>query len=149
MQAWYICTRIFKMKNMSVTESSINQKVKSHEKIELGDLFFFENYFIAEFKEGVNIDYNNFNECKTLIEKFFGNNDFGFVSNRINSYSLVLTDAPLFNKAFKNLKAYATVTYSAFAEKVFDVENHFFKFNKQNFTSLHDATFWVENTLKK
>ena len=105
--------------------------------------------FIAEFNEGVNIDYNNFDECKTQIENFFRNKDFGFVSNRINSYSLVLTDAPLFNNAFKNLKAYATVTYSAFAEKMFDVENHFFKFNKQNFTSLYDATTWVENTLKK
>jgi hypothetical protein len=133
---------------MSVTESPLYQKVKSHEIIGLGDLFFFENYVVAEFNEGVNIDFKNFGEGKSLIKKYFGENNFGFIGNRINSYSIVLTDAHLFNKEFKNLRAYATVTYSAFAEKVFDVENHFFKFNKQNFTSLLEATGWVEKILE-
>ena len=51
-----------------------------------------------------------------------------FIANRIHSYSIVITDAPLFNKTFKNLKAYATITYSTFSSKVFEMENHFFNF---------------------
>ncbi|OYX23270.1 MAG: hypothetical protein B7Z06_10465, partial [Flavobacteriales bacterium 32-35-8] len=122
------------------------QNVKSHKTIHLGDLFFFENYLIAEFNEGVEINYKNFDAVRELIKEHFGNDSFGLISNRINSYSIVITDAPLFNQC-ESLKAYATVTYSLFAERVFNVENYFFKFNKQNFNSLSDAKVWVENTL--
>lgn len=131
---------------MSITETSLYKNVKSHETIALGDLFFFEHYVVAEFNEGVEICYANFNEVRELIKERFGNESFGLISNRINSYSIVVTDAPLFNEC-ETLKAYATVTYSLFAEKVFNVENYFFKFNKQNFNSLTDAKVWVENTL--
>lgn len=131
---------------MSITETALYQNVKSHKTTSLGNLFFFENYVIAEFYEGVEINYNNFETVKELIKEQFGNESFGLISNRINSYSIVITDAPLFNQC-ESLKAYATVTYSLFAERVFNVENYFFKFNKQNFNSLTDAKVWVENTL--
>ncbi|ALJ03881.1 hypothetical protein APS56_01365 [Pseudalgibacter alginicilyticus] len=133
---------------MSVTESTLYPSVIAQETIALGNLFFFDNYVIAEFHEGVNISYENFKESKVLMKKYFGNRKFGFIGNRINSYSIVISEAPLFNETFKNLSAYATVTYNAFAEKVFDVENHFFKFNKKNFTCLLESTNWVEKTLK-
>lgn len=131
---------------MSITETPLYQNVISHKTIKLGDLFFFENYLVAEFNEGVEINYNNFYAVRELIKEHFGNDNFGLISNRINSYSIVITDAPLFNQC-ESLKAYATVTYSLFAERVFNVENYFFKFNKQNFNSLTDAQNWVENTL--
>ncbi|WP_157805275.1 hypothetical protein [Confluentibacter citreus] len=131
---------------MSITETPLYQNVKSHEKTSLGNLFFFENYIVAEFFEGVEINYNNFETVRELIKEHFGNDSFGLISNRINSYSIVITDAPLFNQC-ESLKAYATVTYSLFAERVFNVENYFFKFNKQNFNSLTDAKVWVEDTL--
>lgn len=131
---------------MSITETALYQNVKSHKTTSLGNLFFFENYVIAEFYEGVEINYNNFETVKELIKEQFGNESFGLISNRINSYSIVITDAPLFNQC-ESLKAYATVTYSLFAERVFNVENYFFKFNKQNFNSLTDAKVWIENTL--
>ncbi|MGE5943706.1 MAG: hypothetical protein ACM31G_05130 [Flavobacteriales bacterium] len=131
---------------MSITETPLYQNVISHKTIVLGNLFFFENYLVAEFNEGVEINYNNFDAVRELIREHFGNESFGLISNRINSYSIVITDAPLFNQC-QSLKAYATVTYSLFAEKVFNVENYFFKFNKQNFNSLTDAKNWVENTL--
>ncbi len=131
---------------MSITETPLYQNVKSHKTISLGDLFFFENYLVTEFNEGVEINYNNFDAVRELIREHFGDDSFGLISNRINSYSIVVTDAPLFNQC-QSLKAYATVTYSLFAEKVFDVENYFFKFNKQNFNSLTDAKMWVEDTL--
>lgn len=131
---------------MSITETSLYQNVKSHKTIKLGNLFFFEHYLVAEFNEGVEINYENFDEVRNLIKDHFGNESFGLISNRIHSYSIVVTDAPLFNQC-ETLKAYATVTYSLFAEKVFNVEDYFFKFNKQNFHSLTDAKIWVENTL--
>jgi len=131
---------------MSITDTPLYQHVISHKTIKLGNLFFFENYVVAEFNEGVEINYKNFDAVRELIKEHFGNDHFGLISNRINSYSIVITDAPLFNQC-ESLKAYATVTYSLFAERVFNVENYFLKFNKQNFNSLTDAKNWVENTL--
>lgn len=131
---------------MSIQETTLYQNVKSHKSIHLGHLFFFENFLVAEFNEGVEINYKNFDAARQLIKDYFGNENFGLISNRINSYSIVITDAPLFNQC-DTLKAYATVSYSLFAEKVFHVENYFFKFNKQNFNSLTDAKVWVEDTL--
>src|SRR5690606_34348877 len=134
-------------KTMSITETALYQNVKSHKTISLGNLFFFEHYLVAEFNEGVEIKYDNFDEVRELIKEHFGDNSFGLISNRIHSYSIVVTDAPLFNQC-ERLKACATVTYSLFAEKVFFIENYFFKFNKQNFHSLINAKTWVEEILK-
>ena len=134
---------------MSITESALYSKAKSIQTIELGNLYFFENFLIAEFNEGVNISFDNFHEAKALIKEHYGETNFGFIGNRINSYSILISDAPLFNEAFKNLTAYATVTYSSFAEKVFYVENHFFEFNKKNFTSLFEAIKWVMKSLQE
>ena len=132
---------------MSTLESPIYQNIIHQKTISLGNLFFFENFMVAEFNEGVEIDYDNFGEVRALMHEYFGDENFGFISNRINSYSIVITDAPKFNEC-QTLKAYATVTYSLFAEKVFNVENYFFNFNKQNFHSLEDAMTWVQATLK-
>jgi hypothetical protein len=131
---------------MSITESPLYKKVVSTKTTDLGNIFFFENYLITEFNEGVEINHSNFEAVRVLIREHFGNENFGLISNRINSYSIVITDAPLFNQC-QSLKAYATITYNHFAEKVIDVENYFFKFNKQNFNSLTNAKTWVEETL--
>ncbi|MBU3821469.1 hypothetical protein KO566_05305 [Flavobacteriaceae bacterium XHP0103] len=133
---------------MSIKESPIYKKVKTHEKVDIGDLYFFDNYVIGEFKEGISVDFKQFSQCTKLISAFYGNAGFGFIANRVNSYSIVLTDAHLFNDYFKNLKAYATVSYIAFSEKITEVENHFFNFNKRDFGSLVEAITWVEETLK-
>ncbi|OBQ56595.1 hypothetical protein JJL45_12670 [Tamlana sp. s12] len=133
---------------MLVAKSPLITHHTKIEKTNIADLYFFKNYVIAEFYEGVEIDYLSFEQCQTHIKKYFGENDFGFISNRINSYSVVITEAYLFNKAFPNVKAYATVSYNVFTQKSFEVESHFFKFNKRNFLSLTEAVSWVESTLK-
>jgi hypothetical protein len=133
---------------MSITECNLYSKVKNFKTTQIGDLYFFENYLIAEFYEGVHISFDSFKEVKALIDQHFKGKKFGFIGNRVNSYSLVLSDAQLFNDSLKNLMAYATVTYTSIAEKVFDVENHFFDFNKKNFTCLFEATNWVRQTLE-
>lgn len=134
---------------MSITYSPHYSKVLSKEIVDLGTLYFFKNFLVAEFNEGVIIGFENFNETRAKIETYFGNKNFGFIANRKHSYSIVITDASQFNRTFKNLKAYATVTYSTFASKVFEMENHFFDFNRQNFGDLDDAIRWTEENLKE
>lgn len=143
-----VCIFVFpKNKTMSIIETALYQDITNYKTVSLGQLFFFKNYMVAEFNEGVEINYENFEEVRELMHEHFGDENFGFISNRINSYSIVITDAPRFNEC-QTLKAYATVTYSLFAEKVFNVENYFFNFNKQNFHSLIKAQSWIEETLE-
>tara|TARA_B100000809_G_C15090782_1_gene513123 strand:+ start:325 stop:744 length:420 start_codon:yes stop_codon:yes gene_type:complete len=134
---------------MSIVDSFSYKKLVRKKTINLGNLYFFKNFLVCEFNEGVDINFNNFNEAKTEIDKQFGTTDFGFIANRLHSYSIVITDAPLFNKTFKNLKAYATITYSTFSSKVFEMENHFFNFNRKNFNELEEAIQWVEHNLEE
>jgi hypothetical protein len=134
---------------MSITQLKLYENITCHKSIDVGELYFFENFVVAEFKEGVNLSFDTFNEARIAIKEQFGSNDFGFIGNRINSYSILVTDGPSFNEEFKNLKAYAVVSHSFITEKIFEIENHFFNFNRKSFTSLEDAVVWVELSLKK
>ncbi|WCO03349.1 hypothetical protein [Psychroserpens ponticola] len=134
---------------MSIIDSPYHDQLIHQETVALGELYFFKHFFIAEFNEGINITFENFDSVRILIETHFGDSEFGFIANRKNSYSIVITDAPQFNSTFKNLKAYATVTYTSFASKIFVMENHFFKFNRRNFNNLDDAIHWIKDNMKK
>lgn len=118
-----------------------------YEALDIGDFFFFENFLIIELKEGVTVTLQSFSEAETLMKQVFGNNKFGFIANRINSYAIKVEDMKIFNERFKNLAAYATVTYTELSVKVFEIENCFFNFNRKKFNSLTNAIEWVNNTV--
>lgn len=115
--------------------------------LKIGKVFLYEDYIITEFDEGVDVNFKNFNEISKIIEENFENRAFGFIANRVNSYSINLKDAKLFNEKFKNAIAYAIVAYSDLTKRIIEIENHFFKFNKQVFTTTDDAIAWVEEAL--
>ena len=129
--------------------NSPNYKPKKHAriKVKLGKVYLFENYLVIEFNEGVHIKFDDFSEITELVKIHYKNEPFGFISNRINSYSIDLNDADLYNKAFPNLKAYAVVVYKPLTEAVFEIEDHFFKFNRRVFKNLLDAIEWLEKVL--
>ncbi|MFC0604406.1 hypothetical protein [Winogradskyella pulchriflava] len=118
-------------------------------KTNIGDLYFFKDFFIAELNEGINITFENFYEASILIKKYYEDRPFGFISNRKNSYSIDVNDANLYQEAFPNLKAYAIVVYSSLSERIYEIENHFFKFNRKAFKTLDEAIDWVEGILSK
>lgn len=115
--------------------------------LKIGKVFLYEDYIITEFDEGVDVNFKNFNEISKIIEENFENRAFGFIANRVNSYSINLKDAKLFNEKFNNAIAYAIVAYSDLTKRIIEIENHFFKFNKQVFTTTDDAIAWVEEAL--
>jgi hypothetical protein len=133
----------------NMDENSPNPMKKDHtsHNVTLGRLYLFDNYVVAEFKEGVDINFDNFSNVSEIIKKQFNDRPFGFIANRLNSYSIDLMDATKFNAYFPNLEAYAIVAYTAMTRRVFEVENHFFNFNREVFKNLELATEWVEKTL--
>ncbi|WP_178985452.1 hypothetical protein [Winogradskyella helgolandensis] len=115
--------------------------------LKLGRIFLYQNYIVTEFDEGVDINFENFKELSQIIEQNFKDQPFGFIANRINSYSINLNDAELFNKTFNNAIAYAIVAYSNRTKRIIEIESHFFKFNKKVFHNFENALDWVEETL--
>ncbi|MGB3606307.1 MAG: hypothetical protein WA775_11090 [Psychroserpens sp.] len=134
---------------MSIRDNPAFKNLIYKKTVELGDLYFFEKMVVSELHEGVHVNFENFSEARIEIEHFYGQRHFGFIANRIQPYSITLTDANLYNDIFKNLRAYATVTYTELASKVVEVENYFFKFNKRNFKDLDEAIDWVQEELQK
>lgn len=126
---------------------NLSRKHHTRHNVTLGSLYLFDNYIVVEFKEGVDINFENFSDVTEIIKKQFNDRPFGFIANRLNSYSIDLSDATKFNAYFPNLKAYAIVAYTVMTRRVFEVENHFFTFNREAFKNLEQATEWVEKTL--
>ena len=133
---------------MSITEFENAPELVDFHEVKLGILYFFERFFVGEFNEGVNINYDNFMESANLVNAHFTDRNFGFIANRINSYSINLGDANKFNTIFPNLKAYAVVCNALFAKGIFEVENQFFSYNRKIFKGIGEAIVWIENTLK-
>ena len=123
--------------------------LKSLEKkdFDIGSIYVANQYVITNFFEGVDINYTNFEDVGNFIKSYFKGRSFGYIANRENSYSINLNDADIFNNSFANLKAYAVVAHNPLTEMVFEIEEHFFTFNRKSFRNLDDAINWVENTL--
>ncbi|MGJ8550350.1 hypothetical protein [Winogradskyella wichelsiae] len=133
---------------MNYNPNIINKTYTIHN-IKLGKVYVYNNFMVTEFKEGADINFKNFDELSLIIEKNYKDEPFGFIANRLNSYSINVNDAKKFNEKFTQLKAYAIITYSELTERIIEIESHFFKFNRKIFSDFESAILWIENTLSK
>lgn len=120
----------------------------SYEIIKLGHLFLFEDFVIAEYKEGVTFTFEGFQDGIKIIKDFYGKKNFGYISNRKNSYSINCTDGQSISDTFPNLISCATVTYTFQARSAVEIEKLFFNFNYKNFSNLEDAVIWSKTAIK-
>ncbi|MBP0902200.1 hypothetical protein ACFSKN_04835 [Mariniflexile gromovii] len=118
--------------------------------MKLGDIYFFHNFAVIEFNEGVHIDIYNSDQIFEELDYYYGNSKpFGVIANRVNSYSVNLMDLDLFRKKLKNLCAYAVVGHNLASKMNAEIENTFYKKGKINYDSLHAAFEAVNNKLVK
>ena len=132
---------------MNITNSPLKNHIKKVYNTNIGTVYLFQDYIVAEYKSGVDITFDNHYEVSMIIETHFKDKPFGFITNRINSYSIDLKDAEYFNKAFPQCKAYAIVSYDKRLHAIIKIEDQFFYFNRRRFDDLLEAVNWVENTL--
>ena len=77
----------------------------------------FDNYVIARYNEGVDITPDNEGDfIKELLKKHF-QNEFGWISDRVNSYSFSPFLIKYVANEFDNLKYFASVSYNKFSKK--------------------------------
>lgn len=132
---------------MKITASQLYSKVIATYDVNIGKLYIFENYVVGEYKDGLHVTFDDYEDVRDKIEKHFEDRPFGFIANRINSYSLEITEGPKFKKAFPKLMAYAVIAYNEQTKRNVELENHFYLFNRHCFDSLEEGEKWVSQQL--
>ncbi len=119
----------------------------SHES-EIGNLYFIENMVFSEIKEGKHLSLKTAYDYLNVISNFYGDTKpFGYVSNRINKFSIEALDYPKFTKLLKNLKVYAAINYTHFNKMNMEIEKQFCKIPYRGFENIIDSYNYVNNYL--
>ena len=111
---------------MRFLDSDLQNKTIKVYNFELGNLYLLENIVISEINEGQHISANNTDEYLAAISDFFGKEKaFGYISNRINSFSVQALDFKKLTNSLKNLKIFTTVTYKKHNDINTSIEQNF------------------------
>ena len=117
--------------------------------LKAGPIYVFEEFLVTEFEEGAIVDFECFLDLYNLLDIYSPNNKaFGFLSNRVNSYSVRAGD---FLKAQSlSIKKYPTavVTYNESGRKMFAFEKQIYKCQSEVFGDLDPAMSWLTQTLQ-
>ncbi len=107
----------------------------------------FENYLISTVNEGVIIDLSHLKELQLIFDLYFQNNYFGFISNRINDYTVNPTS---FNKLSRNprLLGVAILCYSKESYDNTQFIKYFYSKPFKSFFSQKECLQWF-NSLRK
>lgn len=136
---------------MKFIESNIFKKLGKHDDIELetGKFYFYEEFVVVEINEGAEF---TFEKSRALFEfafKKYKGKPFGYISNRINSYTSYPEDYGKANNYLPSLIAFAPVTYTKDAKNFTALERKFCRVSFENFTDLEDAVEWMKGLVKK
>ncbi|EAP86589.1 hypothetical protein [Croceibacter atlanticus] len=115
--------------------------------LDCGTFLIYEDYMVGTIFEGA--DFNE--ECKYKIwdicKTNFENRSFGYISNRIHSYSVDPTIYLDTSKKFEKLKAIAVVSKGKMHRSNFQLEKQFFKSPLMLFEELNEAKTWMAEQL--
>lgn len=133
---------------MKVLDSPLSDFVQATYCLEVGNFHYFNDFLIAEINAGVMVTFEDVKDIFDLNLEFFGERPFGFISNRINSYSIDLVDLAKNSEQYLRSCAYAIVTYSDNSRRVLNIEDHYINFNRKRFNDLQTAIKWVMQKVK-
>ncbi len=132
---------------MKFEESAYYNTLKTHKlTMSFGEFYFCEKFYLAEIYEGMHLDYYILSSLMIELVSYYGKNrKIGFISNRINAYSL---DPHLYNridKEFDMIVASAFVVYSDISFMNASIEKRFSKNSIKRCLSLDEAVEWILN----
>ncbi|MDT0554771.1 hypothetical protein [Patiriisocius hiemis] len=112
------------------------------------EVFIFDEFLINQIQEGVTITPEHNNTLVNVIEKYFKNKPFVYISNRINSYS-VDPITYLGTSSIYNLLAIAIVAEKHLNKKNALYESNFFNKPFKVFDTLSKAMQWVQTIINE
>ncbi|WP_452224676.1 hypothetical protein [Lacinutrix chionoecetis] len=124
---------------MKVKDSDFFCDVIESHKFDIGKLYLFKHLAITEIKEGEHFCYESAYNLIMTIKDFYCNKSFGYLSNRINSYSIQALDYSKLTRAVGNLELFAVVSYKYNDAINMRIEQQFCEMPYKNFDSLKSA----------
>lgn len=127
---------------VSVRNTKFYKEVIKEFDYSYGTIFVFKGFIISEINEGVNFTWKDHaRPMADDVSGFLGTYgvDLIYISNRINSYSVVPQDWLKFFKSSYSLKGYYVVSPNRKGTFNLAIESLFFKNKIKNFTSLDEA----------
>lgn len=111
-----------------------------------GDFFIFDTFIVSEIYEGVSFDWNAAQEVIETVYDFHDSREIrvGYLSNRINSYSLYPQDWMKFFKNRHQLSCVAILSEDNTRRSNSMLEKLFIKTKLKNFSDLDRAIAWVK-----
>lgn len=120
----------------------------NHYKVEMpfGNFYLFEKFFISEINEGVHFDWEMIKTVMTEVVEFYGTNiKVGYISNRVNSYSMDPQTWDKVRKKYNLIFAGAIVSYNNFTFMNASIEKQFSKTSIKRCLSLEEAIQWIKS----
>lgn len=132
---------------MKFEDSNIITEI-TYEKIQLsyGNFFMCEKYVIAELNHGIHVDWSIIKKIADLIIKQYGSTKkLGFISNKVNSYSIDPFVWVTFSKEYDFIEAAAIVWYTDADFMSATLEKMFLKNSVKLCESIDEAIQWVSS----
>jgi len=108
----------------------------------------YENYIVVVMFEGISLTPEKNDVLIGIATKYFNNSNFGYITNRIHSYSV---DPSIYFETSKieNLVAFAVVSSKQINITNSKLEKIFYKNPFQHFIELEDAISWIKEEVSK
>lgn len=135
---------------LSVRDTDLYNEVLKECNYDFGNVYMFKEFVVSEFSKAETITWEN--HAKIIIydiESFYDTDgsDVVYISNRINSYSVVASDWLKFYKASYTVKAYCIVSENKAGFLNSMIEKLFFKKKIIHFTNLLEVVNFVKKGL--
>ncbi len=132
---------------VSVKETDLYSEVLKEINYSFGTVYIFNGYVISEINKGLSFNWKD--HGKVIVDDvvcFLGTDgsELIYISNRINSYSVVASDWLKYFKNSYSLKEYYIVSETKTSKLGLMVENLFFNNKIKKFNSLHAAINWIK-----
>ncbi|GHC63767.1 hypothetical protein [Ulvibacter litoralis] len=112
-----------------------------------GKLTIYDHCVVSVMNEGITVTPKDNDVLKEISETYFKGKTFGYISNRINSYSI---DPSVYIQTSKieNLVAFAIVTTDSIGLLNTEIEKMFFDKPFEHFLLLEEAIEWIKTTIE-
>lgn len=112
----------------------------------IGNFYFCEKFYLAEIHEGVHLNYEELVDLMEEIVNFYGKDKkLGFISNRINPYSLDPRLYSEIDEKYNIVEVSALVVYSDISFMNASIEKRFSKKKIKRCLMLEEAIEWILN----
>lgn len=139
----------------SVRDISYFKNIRETRRFSFGTFYYFDSLVISEINEGVVFDWEKAQIALDTAQEIYGDEKpLTYISNRVNSYSLIPTDWLKFYTHRNRLLRYCVVSNSNSRLSSILLEKMFFKDSLRQFINLETSIEWCldknkETFLKK